>query len=143
MDVLTPDDLRDRNPNAVGGDPYGGSAELDQSLLWRPLAGWSPSESSPVQAVAAQSLRSLISMRSFAAGSEQLESFGRGNRSLFHDLVNVEPAPGSNPSARFGTNRFRRTRSETRPLLKLRSGCIMVKFRTNIIRPISSFPRRR
>ncbi len=40
MDVLTPDDLRDRNPNAVGGDPYGGSAELDQSLLWRPLAGW-------------------------------------------------------------------------------------------------------
>src|SRR5262249_11414136 len=38
IDVLTPDDLRHRNPNAVGGDPYGGSAELDQSLLWRPLA---------------------------------------------------------------------------------------------------------
>ena len=38
IDVLTPDDLRDRNPNAVSGDPYGGSAELDQSLLWRPLA---------------------------------------------------------------------------------------------------------
>ena len=38
IDVLTPDDLRDRNPNAVRGDPYGGSAELDQSFLWRPLA---------------------------------------------------------------------------------------------------------
>ena len=25
------------NPNAVAGDPYGGSAELDQNLLWRPL----------------------------------------------------------------------------------------------------------
>ena len=38
IDVLTPDDLRARNPNAVSGDPYGGSGELDQSLLWRPLA---------------------------------------------------------------------------------------------------------
>jgi phytoene dehydrogenase-like protein len=38
IDVLTPDDLRDRNPNAVSGDPYGGCAELDQSFLWRPLA---------------------------------------------------------------------------------------------------------
>jgi phytoene dehydrogenase-like protein len=38
IDVLTPDDLRHRNPNAVSGDPYGGSTELDQSLLWRPLA---------------------------------------------------------------------------------------------------------
>jgi phytoene dehydrogenase-like protein len=38
IDVLTPDALRDRNPNAVNGDPYGGSAELDQSFLWRPLA---------------------------------------------------------------------------------------------------------
>ena len=38
IDVLTPDDLRDRNPNAVNGDPYGGSAQLDQSFLWRPLA---------------------------------------------------------------------------------------------------------
>jgi phytoene dehydrogenase-like protein len=26
------------NPNAVNGDPYGGSAGLDQSFLWRPLA---------------------------------------------------------------------------------------------------------
>jgi phytoene dehydrogenase-like protein len=38
IDILTPTDLLDRNPNAVNGDPYGGSAELDQSLLWRPLA---------------------------------------------------------------------------------------------------------
>jgi phytoene dehydrogenase-like protein len=38
IDVLRQDDLRARNPNAVSGDPYGGSAELDQSLLWRPLA---------------------------------------------------------------------------------------------------------
>src|SRR4029077_10352702 len=38
IDVLTPDDLCARNPNAVKGDPYGGSAELDQSFLWRPLA---------------------------------------------------------------------------------------------------------
>jgi phytoene dehydrogenase-like protein len=38
IDILTPDDLLARNPNAVNGDPYGGSAELDQSLLWRPLA---------------------------------------------------------------------------------------------------------
>jgi phytoene dehydrogenase-like protein len=38
IDILTPDDLRARNPNAISGDPYGGSAELDQSLLWRPLA---------------------------------------------------------------------------------------------------------
>jgi phytoene dehydrogenase-like protein len=38
IDVLTPHDLQARNPNAVNGDPYGGSAELDQSLFWRPLA---------------------------------------------------------------------------------------------------------
>jgi phytoene dehydrogenase-like protein len=38
IDVLTPGDLEAYNPNAVNGDPYGGSAELDQSLLWRPLA---------------------------------------------------------------------------------------------------------
>ena len=34
--VLTPADLEAYNPNAIGGDPYGGSAELDQFLLWRP-----------------------------------------------------------------------------------------------------------
>jgi phytoene dehydrogenase-like protein len=37
VDVITPVDLQARNANAVGGDPYGGSAELDQSFLWRPL----------------------------------------------------------------------------------------------------------
>ena len=37
IDILTPCDLRRRNPNAVFGDPYGGSSELDQSFLWRPL----------------------------------------------------------------------------------------------------------
>lgn len=34
--ALTPADLEAANPNAIGGDPYGGSAELDQNLLWRP-----------------------------------------------------------------------------------------------------------
>jgi phytoene dehydrogenase-like protein len=37
IDVLTPPDLAAANPNAVHGDPYGGSAELDQNFLWRPL----------------------------------------------------------------------------------------------------------
>lgn len=37
MDVITPPELTAANPNAVCGDPYGGSAELDQNLLWRPL----------------------------------------------------------------------------------------------------------
>ncbi|CAM5313506.1 Pyridine nucleotide-disulfide oxidoreductase domain-containing protein 2 OS=Streptomyces alboniger OX=132473 GN=CP975_03565 PE=4 SV=1 [Streptomyces alboniger] len=36
-DAVTPADLAAYNPNAVAGDPYGGSAELDQNLLWRPL----------------------------------------------------------------------------------------------------------
>jgi phytoene dehydrogenase-like protein len=35
--MVTPVDLLARNPNAVGGDPYGGSAELDQNFWWRPL----------------------------------------------------------------------------------------------------------
>ncbi|MPV89114.1 phytoene desaturase family protein [Georgenia ruanii] len=35
--VTTPPDLLARNPNAVAGDPYGGSAELDQNLWWRPF----------------------------------------------------------------------------------------------------------
>jgi len=35
--VVTPTDLAAYNPNAVTGDPYGGSGELDQSYLWRPL----------------------------------------------------------------------------------------------------------
>lgn len=38
VDTITPVDLAAANPNAVNGDPYGGSLELDQNLLWRPLA---------------------------------------------------------------------------------------------------------
>ena len=33
IDVLTPDDLRDRNPNAVSGDPYGGSASWTRACV--------------------------------------------------------------------------------------------------------------
>ncbi|WP_026541730.1 phytoene desaturase family protein [Paenarthrobacter nicotinovorans] len=36
-DIIAPTDLADANPNAVNGDPYGGSAELFQNLLWRPF----------------------------------------------------------------------------------------------------------
>ncbi|MEQ0558313.1 NAD(P)/FAD-dependent oxidoreductase [Amycolatopsis sp. NEAU-NG30] len=36
IDVVTPVDLAAHNVNAVHGDPYGGSAELDQNFLWRP-----------------------------------------------------------------------------------------------------------
>ncbi|WP_017240883.1 phytoene desaturase family protein [Streptomyces sp. SS] len=36
-DAVTPVDLASYNPNAVAGDPYAGSAELHQNLLWRPL----------------------------------------------------------------------------------------------------------
>ncbi|GAA4881166.1 phytoene desaturase family protein [Actinomycetospora straminea] len=36
-DVISPADLEARNPNAIGGDPYAGSAELDQNFAWRPL----------------------------------------------------------------------------------------------------------
>ncbi|MFD1212770.1 phytoene desaturase family protein [Arthrobacter sp. GCM10027362] len=39
VDIIAPTDLAAANPNAVLGDPYAGSAELDQNLLWRPLAG--------------------------------------------------------------------------------------------------------
>ena len=44
VDVVTPTQLSEHNPNAVHGDPYGGSAELDQTLLWRPLPVWWSSE---------------------------------------------------------------------------------------------------
>ncbi|MBG6096825.1 phytoene desaturase family protein [Nocardioides luteus] len=37
VDIVTPVDLERYNPNAIYGDPYGGSAELDQNFLWRPL----------------------------------------------------------------------------------------------------------
>jgi phytoene dehydrogenase-like protein len=36
-DIIAPTDLAATNPNAVHGDPYGGSAELFQNLLWRPF----------------------------------------------------------------------------------------------------------
>ncbi|MFF1829001.1 phytoene desaturase family protein [Paenarthrobacter sp. NPDC058040] len=36
-DIIAPTDLAAANPNAVHGDPYGGSAELFQNLLWRPF----------------------------------------------------------------------------------------------------------
>jgi phytoene dehydrogenase-like protein len=47
LDVITPADLAAHNPNALAGDPYGGSAELDQNLLWRPLAA-APGHATPV-----------------------------------------------------------------------------------------------
>ena len=37
--VMTPVDIERANPNAVRGYGYGGSLELDQSLLWRPVPG--------------------------------------------------------------------------------------------------------
>lgn len=37
VDVVTPVDLEVHNPNAGQGDPYGGSTEMDQNFLWRPL----------------------------------------------------------------------------------------------------------
>lgn len=47
VDVITPPDLLARNPNAIAGDPYGGSAELDQNFLWRPIAA-APKHATPV-----------------------------------------------------------------------------------------------
>ena len=47
LDVITPADLAAYNPNALAGDPYGGSAELDQNFLWRPLAS-APGHATPV-----------------------------------------------------------------------------------------------
>lgn len=38
-DVIAPTDLLAANPNAIAGDPYAGSAELDQNLRWRPFPG--------------------------------------------------------------------------------------------------------
>lgn len=37
--TLPPTALQNANRNAVAGDPYGGTAELDQNLLWRPGTG--------------------------------------------------------------------------------------------------------
>lgn len=38
-DFIAPTDLLQANPNAIGGDPYAGAAELDQNLMWRPFPG--------------------------------------------------------------------------------------------------------
>ena len=46
--VISPAELERRNPNFVGGDIYSGSAELDQSYLWRPLPGYG-SHATPVE----------------------------------------------------------------------------------------------
>ncbi len=45
--ALSPADLERLNVNLVGGDPYGGACSLDQTFLWRPLAG-SPHHRTPV-----------------------------------------------------------------------------------------------
>ncbi|MEO6825715.1 MAG: NAD(P)/FAD-dependent oxidoreductase [Microbacteriaceae bacterium] len=37
IDAISPTELEAENSNAVHGDPYAGSAELDQNLLWRPI----------------------------------------------------------------------------------------------------------
>lgn len=42
IDVITPADLARYNVNAIHGDPYAGSAELDQNFRWRPMAGLLP-----------------------------------------------------------------------------------------------------
>jgi phytoene dehydrogenase-like protein len=39
-DTLPPPELERRNINLVRGDIYGGSCELAQSYLWRPLPGY-------------------------------------------------------------------------------------------------------
>jgi len=39
MKVVSPLQLLDYNVNAVAGDPYGGSVELDQNFVWRPFPG--------------------------------------------------------------------------------------------------------
>ena len=48
--VIAPTDLLAANPNAISGDPYGGSAELDQNLRWRPYPG-AASHATPVRGV--------------------------------------------------------------------------------------------
>lgn len=39
--VHTPQDLEDDDPNLVGGDPIGGSHQMHQFFLFRPVPGWS------------------------------------------------------------------------------------------------------
>jgi phytoene dehydrogenase-like protein len=45
--VVTPDDIAAFNPNSGPGDPYGGSHDLAQSYLLRPLPG-QPSHRTPI-----------------------------------------------------------------------------------------------
>ncbi|GAC1608514.1 MAG: NAD(P)/FAD-dependent oxidoreductase [Mycobacteriales bacterium] len=40
--ATSPLDLEGLDPNLVGGDVGGGSASIDQMLVFRPVAGWSP-----------------------------------------------------------------------------------------------------
>lgn len=40
--IASPRDLQAMDPNLVGGDVGGGSAAIDQMLVFRPVAGWSP-----------------------------------------------------------------------------------------------------
>jgi phytoene dehydrogenase-like protein len=47
LDVITPPDLAGHNSNALRGDPYAGSAELDQHFFGRPLAA-APGQATPV-----------------------------------------------------------------------------------------------
>ncbi|SFS78288.1 phytoene desaturase family protein [Saccharopolyspora flava] len=37
VDIISPPELTAHNPGSAQGDPYGGSTELDQNYLWRPL----------------------------------------------------------------------------------------------------------
>lgn len=39
--ITTPMDLQSLDPNLVGGDVGGGSASIDQMVVFRPVAGWS------------------------------------------------------------------------------------------------------
>lgn len=48
--IIAPNDLVAANPNAINGDPYAGSAELDQNLRWRPYPG-AVDHRTPVQGV--------------------------------------------------------------------------------------------
>jgi phytoene dehydrogenase-like protein len=41
MTVHTPQDLEDDDPNLVGGDMVGGSHQMHQFFLFRPVSGWS------------------------------------------------------------------------------------------------------
>jgi phytoene dehydrogenase-like protein len=46
--TISPPDLETVNRNAISGDAYAGSAELDQALIWRPIAD-APHHHTPVR----------------------------------------------------------------------------------------------